>query len=221
MSSPNRITQISTWFSNLEQHPVNPNLKRLSFNETMCSTPINETTSLSIRGFALDFGQGTYSPREDIMHKMMQMCSVVCATSKKMEGDAPEDEDVTVFFIFDGKLISISPILDSVSNLISVKGYGKCVRFVEFQHPYNINSDLTPKNAFRRWDLPKEYCSEEKEGEYNLRSAIIYTSDPKVDDAYVQMFIDEFISRSELSLFDYENEQNMTCHVFNNYCIYY
>jgi len=220
MSSPNRITQISTWFSNLEQDPVNPNLKRLSFNQCLCSEPINETMSLSIRGFTcyplLDTSN---SPREDIMHKMMQMCSVVFATVEFMED--PEDEDVTVFFIFDGKLISISPILDSESNLIAVKGDGKCVRFVEFEHPYNINSDLTPKNAFRRWDLPKEYCSEEKEGEYNLRSAIIYTSDPKVDDAYVQMFIDEFISRSELSLFDYENEQNMTCHVFNNYCIYY
>ena len=212
MSSPNRITQISTWFSNLEQHPVNPNLKRLSFNETMCSTPINETMSLSIRGFALDFGQGTYSPREDIMHKMMQMCSVVFATVAFMED--PEDEAVTVFFIFDGKLISISPILDSESNLIAVKGHGKCVRFVEFEHQYNINSDLTPKNAFRRWDLPKECC-------YDIRSAMICTLDPKVDDAYVQRFIDEFISRSELSLFDYENEQNMTRHVFNNYCIYY
>ena len=125
-----------------------------------------------------------------------------------------EDGELTVFFIFDGKLISISPILDSVSNSISVKGDGKSVRFVEFQHPYNINSDLTPKNAFRRWDLPKECC-------YDIRSAMICTLDPKVDDAYVQKFIDEFISRSELSLFDCEAEENMMRHVFNNYCFYY
>ena len=189
------LIRLSKLFSNLEQHPAIPRLKRLSFYNPLDSRPMNEKVTLALKGFACNsLNSLTHplgSPREDIVHKLLQMCSILFVIYGKipdpLESIHLPDEDMSVFIMFDENLISIAPIEDLKYHKVATKDDRADVSFVEFEHLYDINVQIPQKNNFRTWDVPVH-----EDDEFNSESAKVFTLDPRVDDAFVQRFITEF-----------------------------
>ena len=205
------LIRLSKLFANLEQHPAIPTLKRLSFYSKLDCRPVNEKITLVLKGFAcnsINADNPLGSPRENIVHQLLQMCSILFVLygkppdpHKRTSYQHPEQE-ISVFIIFDENLISTSDIpyvpedmedCDNTIQFFATKQDRADVSFVEFKHIYDINSSSPVKTNFRIFDVPLSAFDASLWDE----SAKVFTLDPKVDDAYVQKFFTEFVLRKD------------------------
>ena len=189
------LSNISRNLLRLEQHPTDATVKRLTFHNEVAMQNVHECITLPLQGFAFSEWDLQGWPNYETLgrFRLMQMFSVVFViTSVELDSSELEATHADVFFFFDEQLISITPIVDK-RGIPAGKADGVYNEYVEFRHPYNINTETKPKNNFRQWDV-SNYVQDD---ENFVSSGKIFTLDAKVDDAYVQKFVTEFILRQE------------------------